>query len=405
MAVPDFVKTFDFSKVGPEFVRDPFAHYALLREHDPVHRNSDGSYFLTRYDHVRLALRDPRFSSDKKQDFAPKFGAGTPLYIHHTNSLVFSDDPYHARVRKLLAAAFTPRKMSQLQPIIERFIDRTLDKLAARGEFDVISDYALQLPTEIISNMLGIPEDKRHLLHGYSELILGALDPVVSNEDMAAGHRAVEEFGAELAELVARRRREPDRGGDGEVLAALIFGEVDGEKLSDVELIQNCIFLLNAGHETTANTVGSGIDLLLQQPEQKQRLLDEPALIETAVEEFLRLQSPLQIGNRKVVEEIEFEGVRLEKGAFLHLCIAAANRDPRVFPEPDRIDIGRDPNPHLAFGAGKHICMGNTLGRIEGMVAIGRFFQRFPNARRNGPAELHGRVRFRGLRTLPVKVN
>lgn len=404
MTKPAIVKDFDLANIGPDFYLDPYPVYRALREHSPVHRNPDGSFFLNKYDHVRRCFREPQFSSDKRIDFLPKFGAGTPLYVHHTTSLVFSDDPYHARVRKLMAGAFTPRQMAQLRPIVETFIDSMLDRLAAEKQFDVIDDYALKLPTEIVANMLGIPEDKRHLLHHYSELILGALDPVVSPEKLAEGHAAVEEFGAELSEIVAKRREDPNLSGQGEVLVALIFGEVDGEKLSDLELVQNCIFLLNAGHETTANTVGAGIDMLLDNPLQKQRLLDDPLLIDPMVEETLRYQSPLQIAHRKTLADVEFDGVKVPEGTFVHMCIAGANRDPDMFEDPENVDIGRRPNPHLAFGLGKHICMGNTLGRIEGTVAIGRFLQKFPNVERNGEARLHGRVKFRGIREFPVTI-
>lgn len=404
MAVRQIAENFDISSFGPEFALDPFPTYQALRAHSPVHRSRDGSYFLTRYDHVRQALRDPNFSSDKQVDFKPKFGDGTPLYVHHTTSLVFNDDPIHARVRKLLSAGFSPRKMAAFEPIIDRFIDQCLDNLEDMGEFDVVQDYALALPTEIIANMLGIPEDRRHLLHGYSNAILGALDPVVSDENISLGHKAVEDFGAELEELIAKRRVEPDKAGQGEILAALIFGEVDGEKLSDLELVQNCIFLLNAGHETTANMVGSGINILLDNPDQANLLRGDATLIDTAVEEFLRYQSPLQIGNRKATAACMFGDTEIPAGAFLYLCVAAANRDPEVFNDPEHVDITRRPNPHLAFGAGKHICMGNTLSRIEGTIAIGKFMQRFPNVERNGEAKLHERTRFRGLSTLPVRV-
>jgi cytochrome P450 len=404
VSTAEIAKQFDISHMDSGFADNPYPVYRALRDHDPVHRNADGSYFLTRFEDVRRGLRDACFSSDKRADFKPKFGDGTPLYVHHTTSIVFSDDPMHARIRKLLAAAFSPRKVAALEPIIERFIEQSLDRLEDMGEFDVIKDYALGLPTEIIANMLGIPADRRHKLHDYSNLILGALDPVVSPENLSAGHKAVEEFGSELAELAARRRREPKTGSDAEVLTALIFGEVDGEKLSDLELIHNCIFLLNAGHETTANTVGNGLDSLLDYPDQLLLLRDDPGLIGTAIEEFLRFQSPLQIGNRKVLETVEFAGVEIQKGAFLYLCIAGANRDPDVFSDPERLDITRNPNPHLAFGTGKHICMGNTLGRIEGQTAIGKLVQRFPKLQRNGDKKWHGRSRFRGLSAFPVRV-
>ena len=188
-----------------------------------------------------------------------------------------------------------------------------------------------------------------------------------------------------------------------------IFGEVEGERLSPIELIQNCIFLLNAGHETTANLVGNGISILLDYPDQLDRLRSDPELIKTAVEEFLRFQSPLQIGNRKATEDVEFgaEGSKtvVPAGSFIYTAIGAANRDPEIFDEPEKVDIGRKPNPQIAFGIGKHICMGNTLGRIEGHVAIGKFIERFPNISLTSEKKYHGRARFRGLESLPVEVS
>jgi cytochrome P450 len=400
-------ENFDVNKIDQAFLDDPFPTYKLMRENDPVHRNPDGSYFLTRYEDVVQSFRHPAMSSDKTVDFKPKFGDG-PLYVHHTTSLVFNDPPKHTRVRKLLSEAFSPRKLSELEPVIDGIVDRLLDRLAAQGEFDVVNDYALALPTEIIADMLGVPEEYRHKLHNYSNLILGALDPVVTPEKIEDGHAAVEEFGALLEELISERRKMPEGGEMGEVLSSLIFGEVDGENLTPIELVQNCIFLLNAGHETTANLVGNGISILLDYPDQLQRLRDDPSLIKTAVEEFLRFQSPLQIGNRKAVEDVEFgpEGskVTISAGTFLHTCIGAANRDPEKFENPEEVDIGRQPNPQIAFGIGKHICMGNTLGRIEGHVAVGKFVERFPNLRATGEKRNHGRARFRGLEVLPVSV-
>ncbi len=407
MSDRDIAISFDLNAIGPDFVSDPFPVYRALREHAPVHRMPDGTYFLSRYDDVVQAFRHPGMSSDKTVDFKPKFGDG-PLYTHHTTSLVFNDPPIHTRVRKLLAGAFTPRKITELNPLIHRIVDDLLDELATRRTFDVLQDYALALPTAIISYMLGIPEKHRHKLHGYSSLILGALDPVVRPDKLMAGHHAVDEFGAMLEELIARRREQPNSASQGEVLAALIFGEVDGERLTAVELVQNCIFLLNAGHETTANMVGNCMDMLLDFPDQLQRLQEDPDLIATTMEEALRWQSPLQIGNRKATEDVEFgsSGRRttIPAGAFIHCGVAAANRDPETFDDPETVDIGRKPNPQIAFGTGKHVCLGNTLGRIEGRVAIGKFVKRFPNLRRNGQSQLHGRARFRGLSTLPVAV-
>jgi hypothetical protein len=395
--------SFDLNAIGADFFEDPFPTYRMLRELDPVHQNPDGTYLLTRYEDVAASFKHKAMSSDKKVAFKPKFG-DSPLYTHHTTSLVFNDPPIHTRVRKLLSAAFTPRKLSELEPVVDRVIDDLLEELSGVGQFDLVEDYALALPTQVISDMLGIPVEHRHLLRGYSNLILGALDPVVSNENLQAGNQAVLDFEMLLEELVAKRREQPDEGGIGEVLAALIFGEVDGEKLTAVELVQNCIFLLNAGHETTANMVSSGIHMLITNPREMQRLRDDPDLITTAVEEFLRYQSPLQIGNRKATEDVLFGDTLIPAGSFIHCGIAAANRDPAEFDDPENVDIGRSPNRHLAFSVGKHICMGNTLGRIEGRVAVGKFVRKFTTIELDGPARLNGRARFRGHDKMPVKV-
>ncbi len=405
--MPDHELAFDINKIDQDFLDDPYPVYRKLREQAPVYRNPDGTFILTRFADVVKAFKHPGMSSDKTVDFKPKFGDG-PLYTHHTTSLVFNDPPVHTRVRKLLASAFSPRKLTELEPLVEQVINNLLDRLERQGEFDIIEDYALALPTEVISYMLGVPEEHRHLLHNYSNLILGALDPVVPPEKLQAGHDAVEEFGAMLEELIQVRRKMPGQAGQGEVLAALIFGEIDGEKLTPVELVQNCIFLLNAGHETTANLVGNGISILLDYPDQLKRLQNDPGLIKTAVEEFLRFESPLQIGNRKATADVEFgpedATVTIPKDAFIHTCIGAANRDPEEFDNPESVDVGRAHNPQIAFGLGKHICMGNTLGRIEGRIAIGMFVDRFPKLRKNGEKKFHGRARFRGLDKLPVAV-
>lgn len=399
----ELAQNFDVNDLSIAFLDDPFPTYRALRETDPVHQNSDGSYFLTRYADLDLAYKNKAMSSDKKVDFKPNFGDG-PLYVHHTTSLVFNDDPYHARVRRLLAAAFTPRKLKELEPIIENVISNLLDKLAEQKEFDLMDDYALVLPTEIIANMLGIDAATRPLLHDYSNKILGALDPVISKELLDEGNAAVEEFSDYLTDLIQQRRANPDAGGQGEVLAALIFGEVDGEVLSEVELIQNCIFLLNAGHETTANLTTNGIATLLEHPDQYKRLVDDPSLIETAVDEFLRYDSPVQLGNRKLMDDVEIGGKLLPEGTYLHLALGGANRDPEVFENPESVDIGREKNPHFAFASGRHICLGNTLAGIEGCIGIGKLVERFPNLRPNGTPERLRRARFRGYSHYPVAI-
>jgi cytochrome P450 len=389
---------FDLSKIDQAFLDDPFPTYANLREHDPVHRCADGSYFLTRYDDIMSVYRDRRFSSDKKAEFGPKFG-DTPLYAHHTTSLVFNDPPLHTRVRKLLAPAFTPRALTVLEPRFVALVDRLLDEAASRGEMDLIGDFASALPVEIIGDMLGVPREDRSPLRDWSLAILGALEPTLSEENARRGNNAVTEFSTYLRALITERRRNPR---DDDVLTALITGNVDGEQLTDEELIQNCIFLLNAGHETTTNLIGNGVAALIAYPQECERLRDDPNAIVSAVEEFLRFESSNQLGNRRAAEDVDIGGIAMPAGSFVTLCIGAANRDPAQFPDPDRLDIMRAPNRHLAFGAGIHACAGMTLARMEGRIAIGRLMQRFPSLQPKGSPVRGGRARFRGYLSYPL---
>lgn len=397
------IRDFDLNGIGREFIDNPFPVLRALREQSPVHRNPDGSVYLTRHVDCLKVYQSRAMLSDKTEEFGKKFGPG-PLLTHHTTSLIFNDPPYHTVVRKLLAGAFTPRKLAEMEPLIDGIVDRMLDDLEDLGSFDLIPAFAMVLPTEIISFMLGIPEEYRRKLRGFSLAILGALDPVISPERLQAGNDAVAEFGAILAELIAHRRANPEGAGQGEVLDSLIFGEVDGRRLTEEELVQNCIFLLNAGHETTTSLVGNSIGILLDNPDQLRLLQREPEHIGTAVEEFLRVQSPLQIGNRLAGEDIELTDCVLPKGTYIHTSIAGANRDPAVFGDPETVDITRNPNRHLAFATGIHVCLGATLARIEGRIAIGKFVERFPRLRADGPAEIMGLARFRGYNSLPVSV-
>jgi cytochrome P450 len=394
---------FDLRRLPEGFTDNPFPWYHALREHEPVRRIPDGSVFLTRHADLVAVYKDTRtFSSDKKQEFLPKYGA-TPLYEHHTTSLVFNDPPYHTRVRRLIAGALTPRHISAMEPPLVALVDRLLDELAERGEVDLIDHYAGAIPVEIIGNLLGVPREERGPLRAWSLAILGALEPVLTPEQSERGNAAVREMLGYLEGLVAQRRKHPGDP-DSDVLTRLIQGEQDGERLSEAELLHNCIFLLNAGHETTTNLIGNSLNALLEWPEEKARLLENPGLIRTAVEEFLRFESSNQLGNRITTGPARVGDVELEEGTRITLCIGAANRDPAVFAQPDRLDITRQPNRHLAFGSGPHQCVGMQLGRLEGVVAVSRFLARFPGYGLSGTPARGGRARFRGFLHLPVRV-
>jgi len=394
---------FDLARLPSDFYADPYPYYHALREHDPVKRMPDGSWFLTRYDDIVPVYRDPKvFSSDKKKEFGPKYGP-SPLLEHHTTSLVFNDPPLHTRVRRAIVGALSQRHISAMEPGLVALVDRLLDRMAEAGTADLIDTYAGAIPVEIIGNLLAVPHEDRGPLRAWSLAILGALEPVLTPERADAGNRAVLDFGAYLRTLIDARRRAPgDPATD--VLTRLIEGEADGENLTETELLHQCIFLLNAGHETTTNLIGNALHALTQWPQERARLVAQPALIATAVEEFLRFESSNQLGNRITTQPAVVGGVALPAEARITLCIGAANRDPAQFADPDRLDVAREPNRHIAFGFGIHTCAGLNLARLEGRVAIGRFLARFPDYALAGEPTRGGRARFRGFLHLPVRV-
>jgi cytochrome P450 len=394
---------FDLEKLTPEFYADPYPTYRALREHEPVKRMPNGSWFLTRYDDLISAYKNTKlFSSDKKKEFLPKYG-NSPLYEHHTTSLVFNDPPAHTRVRRLITGALSPRAIAAMEPDLIALVERLLDGLAAKDNVDLIEDYAAAIPIEVIGNLLDVPHGERGPLRDWSLAILGALEPVISAEAFARGNNAVKDFLAYLETLVERRRAKPGNP-QHDVLTRLIQGEDNGERLTAKELLHNCIFLLNAGHETTTNLIGNGLVALSNNPDQKTRLIAQPELIKTAVEEILRYESSNQLGNRMTTEPVELGGVALAAGTPVTLCIGAANRDPAQFPDPENFDVGRSPNRHLAFASGPHQCAGMALARLEGAIAISRFLARFPGYALKGEPVRGGRVRFRGFSSVPCAV-
>jgi cytochrome P450 len=400
--------SFDLERLTPEFYANPYPTYRALRETDPVKRMPNGSYFLTRYDDLVTAYKNTKaFSSDKKKEFGPKYGASL-LYEHHTTSLVFNDPPAHTRVRRLIMGALSPRAIAGMETDLVQLVDRLLDTIATKGKVggkvDLIDDFAAAIPIEVIGNLLDVPTDEREPLREWSLAILGALEPVVSGDAFARGNKAVEAFLSYLEGLVARRRAKPGNP-DHDVLTRLIQGEDNGERLTEKELLHNCIFLLNAGHETTTNLIGSGLVALSNHAGEKTRLIGNPALIKTAVEEMLRFESSNQLGNRMTVEPFELGGITMPPGTPVTLCIGAANRDPAQFADPERFDVGRTPNRHLAFGTGAHQCAGMALARLEGAIAISRFLARFPDYALTGEPVRGGRVRFRGFLSVPCTVS
>lgn len=423
----EIAASLDLRALPADFYANPYPVYALLRESEPVKRMPDGSYFLTRHADLVAVYRDAQaFSSDKKVEFTPKYGAGSPLLTHHTTSLVFNDPPLHTRVRKLIMGALTRRAIADMEPGLVTLVDGLLDAIQARGGGDLIEDFASAIPVEIIGNLLGVPHADRAPLRDWSLAILGALEPALTPAQQALGERSVREFTDYLRTLVASRRQNPgdpehdvltrliqgEKGGDGKE-AGKEAGTGAGETLSETELLQNCVFILNAGHETTTNLIGNALVALQEWPAQKTALLaslaaadaaGQEAMMTLAVDEFLRFESSNQLGNRRALKTCTLAGVPLEEGALVTLCIGAANRDPAQFDNPDTLDLARADNRHLAFGFGIHQCAGLSLARLEGRIAIGRFLQRFPGYRLTAAPVRGGRARFRGFLKAPFAI-
>jgi cytochrome P450 len=396
------VADFQLTRVPEGFFDEPYPIYAALREQDPLHALEGGGLFLSRYEDAIAVYRSPAASSDKKVEFRPRLG-DSPLYEHHTTSLVFNDPPLHTRVRRLIMGAVNQRAIARMERQVTRLVDALLDEMHAKEKVDFIADFAAQIPIEVIGNLLAIPRPERSPLRGWSTAILSGLEPKLSPEMFERGNRAVREFLAFLETLVSERRTSPgDPASD--VLTRLIQGEKDGEKLTETELYHQCIFLLNAGHETTTNLVGNGLYALLNNEHQLETLKNDPALIPSAVEEMLRYDGPIQLNNRRLVAPMAIGGRTFPEGTLLTIGIGAANRDPREFPDPEHFDVSRKPNRHVAFGHGDHVCVGMNVARMEARIAFSLLLSRMRKIELDGQPERDRRVRFRGFRKLPVRV-
>ena len=402
MPLPEALRAFQLTRPPADFIDDPYPYYALLREHDPAHALEGGGVLLTRYEDALTVYRDARASSDKTVEFRPKFG-DSPLYEHHTTSLVFNDPPLHTRVRRLIMGALNQRAIARMEDDVTRLVDGLVGEIAQRRETDLIDAFAARIPVEVIGNLLEVPHAERGPLRAWSLAILSALEPAPGSEILERGNRAVSDFLEYLRLLVADRRKRPGNP-ESDVLTRLIQGERDGERLTEKELHHNCIFMLNAGHETTTNLIGNGMWLLLNHPDQMARLRGQPALVNSAIEEMLRYEGPIQLNNRRLVEPIDLAGKTLAAGAFITIAIGAANRDPAQFPQAERFDVGRNPNRHVAFGQGAHACAGMNVARMEARIAFTRLLARFPVIEPAGDPVRDRRIRFRGFRSLPVRV-
>lgn len=396
--------TFDLQNVSEDYLVDPYRVLAELRAQSPVHKNTDGTFVLTCYADIVQTYRDPMiWSSDKRATFKPKFG-NTPLFEHHTNSIVFIDPPDHTRIRRLFQSAFTRKALAAFVPRITNLVDEYLNRLEDQRQMEIVEEFSFRLPIEVVCDLLGVPRQDREFIRGWANAILTALEPTLVQKQLDDGNQAVVDFKQYLRDLIAYRRAHPHDAQDTEVLTILADAEADGKRLTEIELLHQCIFMLNAGHETSTNMITHGIHEMLLNPDQIGLLSKHPDLIEPMVEEVLRYQAPIQINNRRANSDQILSGVTIPADTTVHMMINAANRDPAQFPNPDRFDITRRPNRHLSFGLGVHICAGNALARVEAQIAFQRLFRRFPKLALTIPAVIAPRLRFREVSALHVSV-
>jgi cytochrome P450 len=389
---------------GPKMLNDPYPFYARLRSAAPVHWvDQVGGWVLTRYADVISVLRSPQASSDRvnkaPQQSRLEFQALNEVRAY---SMLNADPPRHTRLRLLVNKAFTPKTVEELAPFIRSFVDKVLDAALARGRMDVMADLAFPLPATVIAEMLGVPPEDRDRFKQWSDDVTAALGNVPSNASPEVLRKSVEGMQALQAyfhDIITQRRAEPRD----DLISGLIKAQEEGDRLSDQELLANCVLLLNAGHETTTNLIGNGTYALLRHPSQLKRLRDDPSLIPTGVEELLRYDSPVQFTSRILTADMELSGKVLRAGQMVLLLLAAANRDPKQFPDPDKLDVGRQNNKHVAFGLGSHFCLGAPLARLEGRLVFEALLRRAPGLRLDGPPpQYRQNFNLRGLESLAV---
>jgi cytochrome P450 len=389
---------------GPRMLADPY--YRRLRSTVPVYWvDQISGWVVTRYADVSTLLRSPNASSDRAtrapQQTRPEFQVLNEVRAH---SMLNTDPPRHTRLRSLVNKAFTPKTVEELAPFIRAFVDQALDVALARGRMDVMADLAFPLPATVIAEMLGVPPEDRDRFKHWSDDATAALGNLPANlspevlRQSVAGLRALEAY---FRDIIARRRAEPRH----DLISGLIRAQEEGDRLSDQELLANCVLLLNAGHETTTNLIGNGTYALLRHPDQLKRLRDDPSLLPRGIEELLRYDSPVQFTNRILTADMELGGKTLRAGQMVLLVLAAANRDPEPFPDPDRLDVGRANNKHVAFGLGPHFCLGAPLARLEGRLVLEALLRRAPHLRLDGPPPRYREnFNLRGLESLPVSL-
>ncbi len=388
---------------GPGMLQNPYPVYHFLRATSPVHwAEALNGWVLTRYADVAAMLRSPHVSSERSaplQNIPDEF---RELFTFRSTTMLNADAPRHTRLRLLVSKAFTPGAVEALAPSIRAFVEHALDAVQARGRMEVMGDLAYRLPVAVIATLLGVPQEDHARFKAWADDITLVIGNVVANlrpEDYRRSLKGMRELVAYLRDVAARRRVEPRD----DLMTALVRAEEQGDRLTEDEVLSNAMLLLNAGHETTTNLIGNGTLALLQNPDQLRRLLDDPSLIPSAVEELLRYDSPVQFTTRVLRQDVTLGGTTMRAEQTVLLLLGAANRDPAQFDDPDRLDVARPDNKHVAFGLGSHFCLGAPLARLEGRIAFEVMLRRLPGMHLAAPEpEYRQNFNLRGLTALHV---
>ena len=397
---------------GSHFKANPYPYYARLRAESPVHRTNlrigSSPWLVTRYDDVVTVLKDERFVKQSSNAMTPEQFARQPWFLKLfrtkwfeplKRNLINLDPPDHTRLRVIVTKVFTPRRIEQMHERIQKLADELLNHALRRGHMDLIREYALPLPTTIITEMLGVPREDRQQFHRWTNAIASMFASKAAMVYAIPNMLALMRY---TRRLIRRRRADPHD----DLVSALIRAEEAGDTLSENELLGMLILLLLAGYETTANLIGSSMLTLMEHQDDLKAVWHDSSLIKPALEELLRWTSPADMASARYTrEDITLAGVTIPRGDTVFAVIASANRDERQFRNPDLLDIAREPNKHLSFGLGNHFCLGATLARLEGQIAIGTLIRRAPELRLAVPTQtLRWRpgLMLRGLASLPV---
>jgi cytochrome P450 len=395
-----------YARFSPELMANPYPLYHRLREEDPVHwSEAMGGWLLTRYSDAVTGLLDPRLSADRMPAFLSSLTSSELDSLSQMNEQMESmlshhDGPQHIRLRALVSKAFTPRVVEGVRHRVEELVDAMIDAVAPTGRMDLIADLAFPLPAIVISEMIGIPTEDRVRVKRWADDYAEFQTASHALADRAlVAQSSLAELRGYVEGIVEERRADPRD----DLITGLVAAEEQGDRLSAEELVNLVVLILIAGNETTTNLITNGALALLRNPDQIERLRANPSLMTTAVEELLRYDSPLQRSYRTALEDYEIDGRRIRKGQTVSMVYGAANRDPAQFPDPDRLDVGRKPNRHLAFGHGAHVCIGAPLARMEAAIAFDSLVRDLPGLElADEPLEYREMVGHRGLKALSL---